>query len=357
MAARLVQPSAPIEGHTIEQEKSTREKDNAATPRAMLPLEPLATTIDNLIPPLKTNLAERIARQASITHGNLAHLAKLLALEPIELTESLEQLKITRGWSDSTLIARCNTLMAMCSHVAMSKRDALRAAILALRRKTSAVQLPAWNPLDENQCMSARQAATLWEMREKAPGLILPLVISFVAGQRNGDVLLWRTAMVNKLAIGNAPQHVMVTVVEGKTVPTTGPYTIHFPVNSPIADEIWKIKMKNEELELPYIFLGATNLLTHADARARVLTMQANMKAFYQGDLRSPRRGGLSALALMDVPETQLLTLSRHPGADMLRRYLAAGKLNNCEAQLQAEAIGINEKSLQGISQGISQEL
>ena len=54
----------------------------------------------------------------------------------------------------------------------------------------------------------------------------------------------------------------------------------------------------------------------------------------------------LPALAREGLPETQIMTLSRHPDPATLRRYLAAGRFNNAEAALQIEAATINESPL-----------
>jgi hypothetical protein len=308
--------------------------------------EKFSETIEQTIPATKKKRAHMLENKAKITHGQLAPLAKLLALDAEELSKTLIDIQQTRAWSESTLISRCNTLIAMCVHLPTTRREAIRSCLVTLRRQASVIQLPTWQPEESEQCMTPDCAAALWEKIESAPELILPILVAFIAGQRNGDVLLWRTAFVQQRVRTDGTKNTTVTVVEGKTVHATGPYTLHFPFDSQIALLIWNRKLEREKINKPYLFLDSDKLLKHGEARLLVRASQAKMKTVFTGDLRSSRRGGLSNLAQQNVPETQLLTLSRHPGVDMLRRYLAAGRLNNHEATLQMEAIALNEESI-----------
>lgn len=195
--------------------------------------------------------------------------------------------------------------------------------------------------------MTAAAAADIWKQREAAPESTLALVTAWVLGQRIGDVLKWRTNNIQVTRRSVGPQTITVLVVEGKTIQTKGPYTIHLPTESLIARSLWELAQSRVRKDKPYLFIDAPTIITaRADINPYLTEAKARMRKIFSGDLRSPRRGGLSSLSLLGLPEQQLCTLSRHPDVAMLRRYLAAGRLNNYEAELQCEAVSLNEAAL-----------
>ena len=310
----------------------------------------LAEDIWSCIPEAKKKTALKISTAANIGGAEASpknSLAPLLALSPKEFLDTWAIITQRRNWSNSTVVSRINSLFALTKVVPLAQRNGLTQIMSRIRRTASEIQVPAWQPEDELQCMSAKVAQSLWAIRYQDPLLIFPIVWSWVLGQRNGDILLWRTGNVRFLSKANGLSSVSVLVVEGKTVAKSGPFTIHIPPESTLAKDLTEHAEKRRAKKLPYLFLQTNSLLnSHAETRALAIRQQHLMKKHFQGDLRATRRGGLSSLSIQALPEAQICTLSRHPDLSMLRRYLAAGRLNTTEARQQMEAITINEAQL-----------
>lgn len=308
----------------------------------------LADDIASLIPPQRTRQATRIyslAKQFKTNHATIL-LSQILALQAADVSSAIRTLIKRRNWCNATAISRINSLLALGRTLATDRATTM--ALLALRRDLSKIQTPAWEPGDEHQCLPPSAARELWKRRAEHPALVLPLLLSWILGQRVGDILLWRTGNVGKTTrLAGELSSLTILVVQGKTVPATGPYTIHVDIESETALEIQKLKDSRMASKMPYLFLDLPTLTdNHDTARTAARRQEALIKTFYPCDLRSCRRGGLSAMALQGLPDAQLQTLSRHPDPATLRRYLGAGRLNATEATMQMEAAAANEALL-----------
>lgn len=275
-------------------------------------------------------------------------LEKLLSIQPKLLIPALEDLMRRRQWENSTLLSRVNTLYAINNTTSDDEQKQRAWSLTQLQRKLKMITVPAWDPEDTKCCMSVDEARRIFQLTAAANDedtiLLLPILLSFVTGQRNGDILTWRTANVTSslIQVGSTT----ITVVEGKTINATGPYTIHLPPTSPCAELLLSWVIKRKKATYPYLFINATSILPHNETRDLALTQQRRMKKFLPSDLRSTRRGGLSQMARLQCSEEQLLALSRHCSAPSLQIYLGAGRFNLVEATRQMAAIAINEESI-----------
>jgi hypothetical protein len=326
--------------HTITQARTSPATEHRHTTIQ----ETLAEQVRRLTPPQFTRRAVSISN-IFLRDSLQWALAPLVALPVPLLRRVLADIQATRSWSNSTLVSRVNTLLAMQRSIGNLAATGVAIELRRLRRDASQIQTPSWEPDDPNSCLTPAKARVLWDKLWEDPILILPLVCSWILGQRCGDVLLWRTKNVNATTSFTGLTSLSITVVEGKTIPATGPFTLHMPHDSEIAAAL--LRWKETRGVLPYLFLPSPTILdNHADTRALARAQQQKMRTHFAGDLRSLRRGGLVAMSMANLPDDHVRTMSRHTDAPMLRRYLAAGRLNHTEAALQMEAVSANELAL-----------
>jgi len=306
----------------------------------------LAEVVDKLISDY--NGRKRRLPRLVLSDPVKAALSKLFTIPASDFVEVFNKLAVHRKWSQPTKAARLQKLLSLppiifsplaANQYQLVLKDALR--------KTEMIQVPAWSPFNEAHILGEKQAADLWQRAMNEPE-IAPLPIAFLLTQRVGDVYLWRTESVQEVIRESAEKTtVAILVVEGKTVAKTGAFALQVWRQSPLADYLLQLQTTRRAMRKPYLFLECNELLEdHALARQEVLLAQKALKKRVPGlHLWAPRRGSAVALGRRTVPEDAIQTLSRHPAAHTLRRYMAAGVLSNSEGFTQADTNQI----LQGI--------
>lgn len=153
------------------------------------------------------------------------------------------------------------------------------------------------------------QAATL---ASKYPDdeVTLIILLSFVLGQRLPDMALLRKSRIQWREV------VAITLVEGKVIPRIGPFTVFLlrETRYCVAQRLWNHWNQTCEDRL-----FSETVVHQAALRLKNLALGL--------EVRSPRRGGLQAMALAGVPTEVILKFSRHASEPMLRKYLDHG---NC---------------------------
>lgn len=122
---------------------------------------------------------------------------------------------------------------------------------------------------------------------------------------------------------------ICVTYVEGKTLATTGPYSLHLHIPSAVMSEFEALKAARlKRARLPgfcKLFPQGTEKLVASQLKSRGLT------------IRSLRRGSLQTLAMSGMPPKQLLMFSRHKDVAGLGAYLEHGRFAKWEAITQLQ--------------------
>ena len=155
--------------------------------------------------------------------------------------------------------------------------------------------------------------------RDAFPSLTAIAMIAFLNGQRNSDMIQLGVA---DLQINE--DYMMVTVRRGKTVSTTGPYTLWMRRNTYPTETL--IATTQEALKEKRLFLfSETNT---EEERQKMLNKIRDMITSIDDDLelRSFRRGGVQRMASMGFDTDTLLQFSRHADGQMLMSYLNWGQ-------------------------------
>jgi hypothetical protein len=130
---------------------------------------------------------------------------------------------------------------------------------------------------------------------------------------------------INVFRVNNGQtQRVSATFVEGKTVPTTGAFTLHMPWELPAATILWRAAVAAREAGASKIFLN--NVTEIHDVIGKC-------------DVRALRRSGLMRLAEAGASVETLRTFSRHTTNRMLEVYLNHGLFNREVATNQISAL------------------
>jgi hypothetical protein len=122
----------------------------------------------------------------------------------------------------------------------------------------------------------------------------------------------------------------VITWTAAKTTPKVGAYTTHTAVSPQWLEEISSLGIGR---------LGEEFLVHPSLERAVVVELRAGLHRLNpKHDLRSLRRGSLTAMAQQGVDLETLLTYSGHRTVDMLLRYLQRGKVVQQRIQKGASA-------------------
>lgn len=266
-------------------------------------------------------------------------LAPLCFLNPAKLQEAFMEVTTARNWSRSTQAARIATMLTLPLRLSASIIAHQQiAALKAMLRATQAIQTPAWDPQDESEYMTisdVREILQLYDAHPQHRRRLAAVLLAFFLSQRVGDVLAWRKDLVRVIRRAEAKLNtVSVVVVEGKTVSRTGPYALQCWEKSLAGQLLLELRHCSQS---PYLFLEAESLLdSHAEVRTQIVHEEKLIKQIWGKKLLAPRRGSAVALGSLGVPEGDIRLMTRHPGEDMLRRYLGAGMMSNSEGLSQA---------------------
>jgi hypothetical protein len=187
----------------------------------------------------------------------------------------------------------------------------------------------------EAACLD-RPTCTTMEIRVwvRAEGLperwATAMMVTFVLGQRFSDICLLQGRCLQIMG-----DRLAVTFLEGKTIPCTGPYTIHLELKSLCAQRILHLLSSDP---LRRIFVQPDE--TYDEVRMGTHTHMSR-------DVRCLRRGGLQAMALMGRTIPEILLFSRHKSTAMLMKYLQNGKVLTAQAEVTSDIV----KSMESVEQ------
>lgn len=268
---------------------------------------------------------------------NPTHLMLVDLLTVANITEALRRIAKIRNWKASTTLSRLGTLIGLTKEIDTVTTRLLRGELKRYERSISQIQEATWEA-SPHTITEAESIKTHLQNIGEHPELRIPIILTWICGQRLGDVLLWRRANIVQATCG-----LQILVVEYKSA-HTGPYTITLPTHS-LAARILSKWLKYSPYQA-YAFIPLKNIVEHNEARSGVKAVYARMKTLriMNGDIRGLRRGGLSAMT--DLDNTAIMTLSRHKSAHMLRRYLGAGRFDSTERKTQAQCIALTEAAL-----------
>ena len=235
-------------------------------------------------------------------------------IAPSARFEAFEKLCFERVLKPTTAESYWSTWLGIqkALNLTPSEADARVTKLLKARAAAYPVQFP--TPASIQQMMIFVQT-----YRDAFPSLTAVAMMAFLNGQRISDMVQLGVAdlMLND-------EYLMITVRRGKTVPTTGPYTLwmrrnEYPTETLIATAQQAMKEKR-------LFLFSD---TNAnEEREKILQKIKDMIFSIDDDLelRSFRRGGLQRMASLGFNTETLLQFSRHTDAQMLMRYLNWGQ-------------------------------
>jgi integrase len=303
--------------------------------------ETLQETIDNII--------SRVQKVTDATHLQMIdkypcatpthkHLIEILRVEPSQL-HIIKTIANARNWATSTFCNRLAMLMGMAIDIATQESRLQKVVLKRLWREANHIQEASWQP-SPTSIVGPEVITQHLSNITNLPHFRVPIVLTWLLGQRLGDVLMWRRDNIQQARNG-----LQVLVTEHKTA-YQGPFTLTLPHHSLAAKVLGKWLTFSLSTMPVYPFIPSNTLLTHQKARTAVTEIYRHMRAarIAPHDIRGLRRGGLSAMA--ELPHAQIMSMSRHKTTATLRRYLGAGRLDVHEMQTQATCITQTEAKL-----------
>lgn len=289
------------------------------------------THLNHKIRAMMTTTEVSKAQVILATVGSKNPKAMLLALSPERFKEIWHHLATTRCWKPSVQAGYIGTLLATARTIT-PMFPTLAALILHMKHAKNELQLkrePDWDPTMPEHVATASEIANLL-----TEPLAAPLVVTWLTGQRLGDILRLETKNL-KVVRTETWTSLALTVTRGKTVRTQGPFTIHIPLDSTAARILGTLVLSQHSAQLPYVFLPCTRVEVTAENHA-VLRAERTLKHIYRKTYWSIRRGALSLVGMTGkYTSTEQRTVSRHAGDPMLTRYLGAGVFDKHTALTQ----------------------
>ena len=213
-----------------------------------------------------------------------------------QLFKTFTNMATTKQWAKSTQASYWIALMSARSQHGIQSSHADKTVTRWLTAQAKSA-----TPVYRIPSMQQHHAKEIWDTYRNDA---LPILISFLLGQRLGDVLKLHGENVQKRSGGG----VTLTFRRGKVVPKIGPFVI-FMAKSPVSHALIvlcsKIKPESE-------------LFKCGPQYSKILRE-------YKLEMRSPRRGGLQLMASQGASLEQLLSFSMHASVSMLRKYLNHG--------------------------------
>ena len=274
------------------------------------------------------------------------HVSRLIRLLPIlaktrERTATFTQLADELDWGERTANTYWGTLLSAMKLLEIEQTVEDHALTSMVERRAAAA--PIWDLDDDSQVVSDQQIQLLQQLAKTASPNS-PWRAAWIAltwGQRLGDTL-----KMSARNVYNIEDRVTVSITEGKTVATTGPYSLSAPNASIVAKYVWEAAtFAGNQAEDDG---GETRMFTDpTHARERwIPVMEAEITRTLGIDARALRRTGLIRLAMTNVPLETLLTFSRHSSTRMLELYLQRGMFHASAAKRQCDAVRAAEESV-----------
>lgn len=280
------------------------------------------------------DFCRRTERFSATARLRQVHAARRLALAPLLAVPEAKRQEIimTQGWMPSTQATQWAILCALARDLGRPMSPLARA--IQKRLDALASQRPAWTT-DAKDFASPEWIHAL--LPSAADPYVLAALLTWTLGARIGDILRLRSENVGLYQRFPGTVVHSFTVVEGKTVPHIGPYTVFLTTSTPFNEEL-VTHTRTTAMARPYLFLRAPTLLTRDALEKAVAEAERELKAKIGNvDLRSLRRGGLSHLSASGFPDEAVRTLSNHTSDAQLQLYLRAGRFNGARAQQQEE--------------------
>lgn len=223
--------------------------------------------------------------------------------------------------------------------------------------KSEAQKQKSWEEEDPRQLVTTEYINTIEQKAnaERLPRtmqLVTAMSLAFMLGQRLGDTLKWRTSEIKFRHFFEAAPSVAVTIVEGKTVETTGQYTIHCPVASRAGQMIrTALAFANGK----YLFIDSPkylekDLISHEVLKAETYIHKQLKQWGNDIDLRALRRGGLVRMATCGFSNQIIRLFSRHASDAQLDVYLGRGTFAGGMAKIQSEVIARTEEFAESVA-------
>jgi integrase len=249
----------------------------------------------------------------------------LLVLSEEEALDQFEAWRDALSWAETTSAQYWAALRkaAFILNISLSNFYKIQGKVLGYAAKEADERRPT---------IPAQQAEIETTAHTLTPPLSLLLRTAFVLGQRVGDVSQLQTKRITTMHDPVTKQEfVCLQFRRGKTTRRRQPFTLHLPLSTPEASELWERAQKHEE-DLLFVNDRGLGLRTIAVALKKTSPELC---------LLSVRRGGLQRMALNGASMATLLHHSRHTTEAMLDRYLGWGLCNLISAR-ELNGVGQN---------------
>jgi integrase len=242
-----------------------------------------------------------------------AHQATMRRLLPFMLVPGATRSEIYMALSEGTILPSTRsaywiTIQSLEACMRPSDRSPDAAKITTKLENLAAVYAAA---IDRPTCVEAD--IRLWVAKKGLPTKWAAIIrLTFILGQRIGDLCLLQVRCLSTMG-----EWTVITFLEGKVIPQTGPFSIHIRSGSATAKLLWSlVKEMNDPLTRIFIDKGET-----------YKEVRDGIHAHIGRDVRCLRRGGLQAMALLGHSAEDIRLFSRHATVPMLMKYLQNGKV------------------------------
>lgn len=270
--------------------------------------------------------------------SRMLRLLPIVTKGPKKRVETFQAVSEQLDWgarTQNTYWGALLSLLKLCS-LQLTIEDAAFTKLL----DREAMQAERWDVEDESQVLDNVKIDKLRLLaRSASPNSAWRAAwITLALGQRMGDVLLLTAPNVTR--IGDS---IAVTVTEGKTIPTRGPYTMRAPAAGDAGSYLWEAATlcQQNKQDGPRLFK-----IRGMDDAAGIRSMERQVKETLRIDIRALRRTGLIRLSLAaDTTLETLLSFSRHSTINMLETYLCKGLFNQAQGAAQHVAVHNSEEA------------
>lgn len=262
-----------------------------------------------------------MTNRSSGWNHSVARFLPIAALPPPQRLPALLALKEEHQWKWSTVrtyyAAAISALQAAEEPLTIHDKEALRFLDNQVTQELPRVPKAMSTFHFRKLCRCAYREADPDRCRA-----LIAACFAFQMGQRMSDILLLRPQDVKFVPDVGA---LVITVRRGKTIRTSGPYTLH-------------VTQKNNLF--PFMFSWQDPSIQQLFPRSASELIRQHLRLLDQEyELRSIRRGGLQALAAAGFSLEDLCQhFSKHANPKMLMRYLCHGTFSLAQQQLQERA-------------------
>jgi hypothetical protein len=274
----------------------------------------------------------------------ILRFAPFAPLEAAEIGQALELGRSRFRWKYSTVATYCSAIISgkkFLTNRATPKALTSLGAFYEKRARTEKkTKAP---PMTERHARRLERA-----MRRQRSPMEIGILLAWMFGQRISDVLQLHaddieTFRTRRAFASNHSPHghtntsppakrsfIVVTFRRGKTIGTTGPFTLHIDSDLSVARWVRELAHRHRGR---FLFTGDPENSKRTRARMSASTRNAMKMMGERLEARSIRRGGLQAMAGIGMTmETIQTFFSQHRSTRMLREYLDHGKFDGTQA-------------------------